>query len=82
MADMAELKAKVMDWANKQTKPKFYFKDLQKAAPELGPREFKKALNELVAEQKLAYWSSGSTTMYGVVGKGLTEAQQMGGDEK
>ncbi len=80
--DIEELKAKILEWADKQTKPKFYFKDIGKAAPEVGPREIKKALTSLVSEQKMIYWSSGSTTMYGVAGKGITEDQQMGGTEE
>lgn len=76
--DIEELKAKVLEWAEKQTKPKFYFKDMGKAAPEVSLRELKKALSALVQEEKLEYWSSGSTTMYGVKGKGISESQQMG----
>ena len=80
--DIEELKKKIMEWAEKSTKPKFYFKDIGKAAPELGPREIKKAVTALVQEQKLEYWSSGSTTMYGVKGKGITEEAQMGTHEE
>lgn len=82
MADTAELKKKILEWAEKQTKPKFYFKDIGKADPEAGPREIKKALTELVKEEKMVYWSSGSTTMYGVKGKGISEEQQMGHHEE
>lgn len=79
--DIEELKGKIMEWAGKQTKPKFYFKDIGKAAPEVGPREIKKALTSLVSEEKMEYWSSGSTTMYGVKGRGISESAQMGGEE-
>lgn len=82
MADIDELKAKIMEWANKQSKPKFYFKDFSKAAPELSLREIKKAVTALVQDEKLELWSSGSTSMYGVKGKGLTEEQQMGALKK
>ncbi|MEW6326586.1 MAG: dissimilatory sulfite reductase D family protein [Thermodesulfobacteriota bacterium] len=78
MADIEELKKKIMAWAEKQTKPKFYFKDFGKAAPEESLRDIKKAVTALVQEEKLELWSSGSTSMYGVKGKGLTEEQQMG----
>lgn len=80
--DIEELKAKIMEWANKQTKPKFYFKDMGKAAPELSLREIKKAVTALVQEEKLELWSSGSSSMYLVKGKGLTEDQQMGQHEE
>jgi hypothetical protein len=80
--DIEELKAKIMEWANKQTKPKFYFKDMGKAAPELSLREIKKAVTALVQEEKLELWSSGSSSMYGVKGKGLSEEAQMGKHEE
>ncbi|HEC99045.1 MAG TPA: sulfite reductase [Proteobacteria bacterium] len=82
MADIEELKKKIMEWAEKSTKPKFYFKDIGKAAPEVGLREIKKAVTALVQEQKLELWSSGSTSMYGVKGKGITEEAQMGKHEE
>ncbi len=81
MADIEELKAKIMEWAQKQTKPKFYFKDFGKAAPDSSLREIKKAVTALVQEEKLELWSSGSTSMYGVKGKGITEEAQMGKKE-
>ncbi|MEW5948412.1 MAG: dissimilatory sulfite reductase D family protein [Thermodesulfobacteriota bacterium] len=80
--DIEELKAKIMEWANKQTKPKFYFKDMGKAAPEVGLRELKKAVSALVQDEKLELWSSGSSSMYGVKGKGLSEEAQMGKHEE
>lgn len=79
--DIEELKKKVMEWAEKSTKPKFYFNDFGKAAPGVGLREIKKAVTALVQEQKLELWSSGSTSMYQVKGRGLTEEQQMGKHE-
>jgi len=80
--DIEELKAKIMEWANKQTKPKFYFKDMGKAAPDVGLRELKKAVTALVQDEKLELWSSGSSSMYGVKGKGLSEEAQMGKQEE
>ena len=35
-----------------------------------GPREVKKILTRLVNEEVLEFWSSGSTTMYGLKGAG------------
>ena len=52
-----------------KTKSKFYFNDLSKIL-ELKPREAKKLINKLVVEGILEYWSSGSTSMYGLTGTG------------
>ena len=51
-------------------KSKFYFKDFLPLFPDKGPREVKKILTKLVNDQKLEFWSSGSTTMYGLKGAG------------
>ena len=52
-----------------KTKSKFYFNDLSKIL-EMKPREAKKIINKLVEENVLEYWSSGSTSMYGMPGTG------------
>ena len=49
-------------------KSKFYFKDFTDLFPDKGPREVKKLLTQLVNEEVLEFWSSGSTTMYGLKG--------------
>ena len=51
-------------------KSKFYFKDFTDLFPDKGPREVKKLLTQLVNEEMLEFWSSGSTTMYGLKGAG------------
>ena len=51
-------------------KSKFYFKDFLALFPDKGPREVKKILTKLVNAEKLEFWSSGSTTMYGLKGAG------------
>ncbi|MDD2965973.1 MAG: dissimilatory sulfite reductase D family protein [Desulfovibrionaceae bacterium] len=51
-------------------KSKFYFKDFSDLFPEKGPREVKKVLTQLVKDEVLEFWSSGSTTMYGLKGAG------------
>ena len=51
---------------------------MQKAAPDASLREIKKAATELVQEQFLELFSSGSTSFYGVKGRGLTEEEQFG----
>ena len=52
-----------------KTKSKFYFNDLSKIL-DMKPREAKKIINKLVQEEVLEYWSSGSTSMYGMPGTG------------
>jgi Mn-dependent DtxR family transcriptional regulator len=66
-----EAKQKIVDKLQKKqkTKSKFYFNDLSKIL-ELKPREAKKLVNKLVTDGVLEYWSSGSTSMYGLKGTG------------
>jgi Mn-dependent DtxR family transcriptional regulator len=52
-----------------KSKSKFYFNDLSKIL-ELKPRVAKKLINKLIETEVLEYWSSGSTTMYGLKGMG------------
>ena len=52
------------------SKSKFYFKDFTELFPDKGPREVKKILTRLVNEEVLEFWSSGSTTVYGLKGAG------------
>ncbi len=63
MADKEELKAAILAYMAKQTKPALYLKDIGRGV-EGSPREIKNAANELVKESKLKFWSSGSSTMY------------------
>ena len=52
-----------------KTKSKFYFNDMAKIL-DLKPRVAKKLINRMVQEQVLEYWSSGSTSLYGLPGTG------------
>lgn len=52
------------------SKSKFYFNDFLKVFPGKGPRDVKKIITQLVKDEVLEYWSSGSTTMYGLKGAG------------
>jgi hypothetical protein len=74
-ADIEELKKKLLDFMEKKAKfkSKMYFSDLCKADPDAKAREIKKAATELVKEEKVEYWSSGSTTLYGLKGGGKRE---------
>ncbi len=55
------------------SKTKFYFNDFTKLLPDMKARDVKKALSELVQQEKMMYWSSGSTTLYGLKGAGKKE---------
>ncbi len=52
------------------SKSKFYFNDFLPLFPDMKAREVKKILSELVKQEVMEYWSSGSTTMYGLKGAG------------
>lgn len=74
---MEDIKKAILDFAETSKKTKFYFKDLEKAVQETLPdakaREIKKAATALINEEKLIYFSTGSSTMYGLKGRGQTE---------
>ena len=67
MAD-AELKEKVIEWFQKKStgeKKKFYLKDVVKAmvADGFEKKPIQKAVNELIEEDRLMWFSTGSTNM-------------------
>lgn len=66
-----EAKKLIVDGLTKKlkNKSKFYFNDLSKIL-EMKPREAKKFVNKMVEDGTLEYWSSGSTSMYGLPGTG------------
>ena len=67
MADKEEIKAKILEQMTKAKKPALYLKDMHKWFKDdasVKPRAIKNVANELVREQKLMFWSSGSSTMY------------------
>lgn len=68
----------VVDFMTKKakTKTKFYFKDFYKLFPDDKPRMIKKVINKMVEEEVLEYWSSGSTTMYGLKGSGIQHSSE------
>jgi hypothetical protein len=74
---MEEMKKAILDFAENSKKTKFYFSDLEKAVQKVVPgakaREIKKAATALINEEKLIYFSTGSSTMYGLKGRGQTE---------
>ncbi len=75
---MAEDKEVVIEYlkAKAATKSKHYFKDFLELFPDKKSREVKKILSDLVKEGVVEYWSSGSTTMYGLVGTGKQTAAE------
>lgn len=60
----------------KKGKTKFYIKDFYKILPDEKPRYVKNIINKMVQEQTLEYWSSGSTTLYGLFGVGKQHAEE------
>ncbi len=64
--DKDALKDAMVEKAKKSPKPQLYVKDFYKCDPDSKPRVIKNVANELVREGRLAFWSSGSTTMYGI----------------
>lgn len=78
LADKEAATAAVVDWMTKKakTKTKFYFNDFSKIFPDDKPRDIKKVINKLVQDEVLEYWSSGSTTMYGLKGSGIQHSSE------
>jgi len=70
--DVEAAKAEILAFceAKSKNKSKFYFNDFTKLFPDEKARAVKKILTALVQEEKMVFWSSGSTTMYGLAGAG------------
>jgi hypothetical protein len=74
--EQAEATEKIVETLKKKKgKSKFYFSDLAKILGEK-PRVAKKLINIMVQEGHLEYWSSGSTSMYGLPGAGKQAAAE------
>jgi len=73
-----EAEKAILEWLQKKTKSKskFYIKDFYSIFPDDKPRAIKKVVNNMVTEGVLEYWSSGSTTMYGIKGAGKQSATE------
>ena len=69
---MTEEQQKVVDFLKSKSgsKSKFYFNDFIPLFPDKGPRDVKKIVSAMVTAEILEFWSSGSTTMYGLKGAG------------
>lgn len=76
---MEEIRKAILEFAESSKKTKFYFADMEKGVrkvlPDVKAREVKKAATSLVNEEVLIYFSTGSSTMYGLKGRGQTEDQ-------
>lgn len=72
-----EAKTKIVEGLTKKSKmkSKFYFNDLAKIL-EMKPRAAKKLINQMITEEVLEYWSSGSTSLYGLKGAGKQAAAE------
>ena len=71
-----EAKQKIVEGLQKKKgKTKFYFNDLAKILGEK-PRVAKKLINQMITEEVLEYWSSGSTSLYGLKGAGKQAAAE------
>jgi hypothetical protein len=62
--------------AAKKGKSKFYLKDFYNMLPDEKVRAVKNLVNEMVRDETLEYWSSGSTTLYGLKGAGKQAAAE------
>jgi len=78
LADKDAATKAVVEWMTKKagSKTKFYFKDFAKVFPDDKPRDIKKVINKMVEAEVLEYWSSGSTTMYGLKGAGIQHSSE------
>ena len=75
--EQAEAQDLVVEGLKKKlkTKSKFYFNYIAKIL-EMKPRLAKKFVNKMVQDGVLEYWSSGSTSMYGLPGTGKQAAAE------
>lgn len=74
---MEDIKKAILEFAETNKKSKFYFSDMEKGVKKImadaSTRDIKKAATALVNEEKMIYFSTGSSTMYGLKGRGQTE---------
>ncbi|MEW6571508.1 MAG: dissimilatory sulfite reductase D family protein [Nitrospirota bacterium] len=71
-----EIRQAIIDYASKGAKTKFYFKDMlagvRKTIPDVSTSDVKNTASEMVREGILELFSTGSTTMYGLKGRGIS----------
>jgi len=73
---MEEIKKAIVEYLSKGVKTKVYFGDMlsgvKKTIPDAKASDIKKAATALVSEGVVEYLSTGSTTMYGLKGRGIS----------
>jgi hypothetical protein len=71
-----EIKNAIIEYLSKGAKTKVYFSDMvsgvKKIVPNVSTSEVKKVASDLVREGVVEYFSTGSTTMYGLKGRGIS----------
>jgi len=71
-----DIRQAILDYGSKGAKTKFYFKDMltgvKKVVPDTGASEVKGVATKMIGEGLLEYFSTGSSTMYGVKGRGVS----------
>ncbi len=71
-----DIRQAILDYGSKGAKTKFYFKDMlagvKKVIPDTGASEVKSVATKMINEGILEYFSTGSSTMYGVKGRGIS----------
>jgi len=71
-----DIRQAIIDYGSKGAKTKFYFKDMlagvKKVVPDAGSSEVKKVASAMVADGTMEYFSTGSSTMYGLKGRGIS----------
>lgn len=76
MGRKEDIRQAIIDYASKGAKSKFYFKDMlagvKKVIPDAGATEVKNIASELVREEVMELLSTGSSTMYGLKGRGIS----------
>jgi hypothetical protein len=76
MGRAEDIKQAILDYGSKGAKTKFYFKDMltgvKKVIPDAGASEVKSVASKMVAEGEMEYFSTGSSTMYGLKGRGIS----------
>lgn len=71
-----DIRQAILDYASKGAKTKFYFKDMlvgvKKTIPDTNVSEVKNIASAMVREEVLELFSTGSSTMYGLKGRGIS----------
>jgi len=76
MGKEEDIRQAIIDYASKGAKSKFYFKDMfagvKKVVLDAGASDVKKVASALVSEEVMELLSTGSSTMYGRKGRGIS----------